>query len=110
MFMSFLIVVIDILLNITLLSVTNYCFKIVLIVTFVVVVGGGGAVVVGGGGGGAAAIVRKMIILYQSHLMCQYFNSIFKDLSYTLYLIYINQSAIKFFSVLSDTKYIHLCY
>jgi hypothetical protein len=109
--MSFLIVVIDILLNITLLSVTNYCFKIVLIVTFVVVIGGGGAVVFGGGGGGgAAAIVRKMIILYQSHLMCQYFNSIFKDLSYTLYLIYINQSTIKFLSVLSDTKYIHLCY
>ena len=89
MFVSCLILLLDILHNITLLSATNHCFKIAVIVTFVV-----------GGGGGDGAIVRKVIILYPSHLMCQYFKRMFKDLSYTLYLIHINQSTYQVFSVL----------
>jgi len=65
------------------------------IFTFVVVVVGGGS---GGGGGcGGGAIVTRVIILYLSHLMCQYFNITFKDLLYTLYLTHINQYTIKFF-------------
>lgn len=56
-----------------------------LIVTFVVVVVGGGVV------------VTRVIILYPCHLMCQCLNSMYKGLSYTLYLIHINQFTINFF-------------
>jgi hypothetical protein len=87
LFVSFLVLVIDILHNIAFLSETSHCFKIAVVVTFVVVV-------VGGGDG---AVVTRVIILYTSHLRCQYFNIIFKDFLYTLYLIHINQFAIKFF-------------
>jgi len=55
------------------------------VVTFVVV------------GGGDGAVVTRVINLYPSHLRCQYFNIMFKDFLYTLYLIHINQSTIKFF-------------
>jgi hypothetical protein len=81
--LCFLILVVDILHNSTLLSVTNHYFKIAVVV------------VVGGVGGGA--VVTRVILLYPCHLMCQYLNSMCKDLSYTVFLIHKNQSAINFF-------------